>query len=202
MGQSENPMARKIITAFLTVGAVPKTGLSPTVTILQLDPLVPATFTTIVNAAPMTEVANGWYRYDLTTYDRSQNYTITVDAGANTCFGERYQATVNESYQDDIADATWEEPAASHLNLGTTGFVLNQIKSDTTSIIISVAAATTLIQTLLKYEKNRTRIDTFAKTLTIYDDDCVTPLEVFDLLDSTGSPSVTEVCERKPVTCP
>jgi len=195
-------MTTKIITAFLTQAGIPKTGLTPTVTILELDPLNPALFTTAVNAAAMTEVANGWYRYDFTTYDRAFNYTVTVDGGSTTCPGERYQATVNESYHDDVAFSTWEEPAANHLNLGTTGFVLNAIKADTTSIIISVATAISLIQTLLKYERNRTRIDPVAKTLTVYDDDCVTPLQVFDLRDQFGAPSVVEVCERDPQFCP
>ena len=46
----------------------------------------------------------------------------------------------------------------------------------------------------------RTRIDPTSKTLTVYDEDCTTILRVFNLYDSTGTPSVVDVCERKPVT--
>lgn len=38
-------------------------------------------------------------------------------------------------------------------------------------------------------------------TLTIYDDDCTTPLQTFYLKDSNGNLSITEVCERVPTDC-
>ena len=55
-----------------------------------------------------------------------------------------------------------------------------------------------IVNTLLKYEKNRTRVDKNAFTLTVYDDDGVTPLKVFNLKDFTGAASYTEVAERMP----
>jgi hypothetical protein len=55
-----------------------------------------------------------------------------------------------------------------------------------------------LLDVIRKYSTNRTRVDATAKTLTVYDDDCTTVLRVFDLLDGAGSPSIDEVCERKP----
>jgi len=56
----------------------------------------------------------------------------------------------------------------------------------------------TIIAEVLKYSKNRTKIDATAFTLTVYDDDGTTPLEVFDLKDENGVASITSIFERIP----
>lgn len=96
----------------------------------------------------------------------------------------------------------WDEQALDHTTSGSMGMTVNEIKADTGSVSISSAALTTLVNTLLKYERNRTKIDAVNKQMIIYDDDCTTILHVFDLKDSAGNPSVAEVCERRPTTCP
>lgn len=103
---------------------------------------------------------------------------------------------------DAIASAVWGKPSMDQLSPGSTGEMLSQIKADTGNVSISNAALTTLVNTLLKYERNRTKIDTVNKQMIVYDDDCTTVLHVFDLKDSAGNPSITEVCERRPSTCP
>lgn len=50
---------------------------------------------------------------------------------------------------------------------------------------------------ILKHTKNRWKIA--ANQLTVYDDDGVTPLQVFNLKDSSGAPTMTEPYERDPV---
>ena len=187
-------MATKIIPAFFTVSGVPTTGLAPTITIWELSPDV-----IVIVAGALIEVGSGWYRYNFTTYDYTKSYVFTVDGGASLNGCERYKIGGYDSFVEDISFEVWEEPGASHLTLGTTGFILNSIKSDTTTIIMSVATLTTLVNTLTKFETNRTRIDPVAKTLTVYDLDCVTPLQVFELKDQFGNPSVVEVCERVPI---
>lgn len=91
--------------------------------------------------------------------------------------------------------------------------VLNSVQLDTTEIKADVieintkldsclVASTTIldiISLLQKYEENRTVIDKVANTMTIFDDDNVTPLLQFSLLDSTGTPSTLEVAERLPI---
>lgn len=79
-----------------------------------------------------------------------------------------------------ITNQVWDEPYGSHTEPSAMG---------------------ELIRVLVQIGSGRTKIDTIAKTLTIYDEDCVTPLAVFNLLDSNGNYSVTEVCERKPTSC-
>lgn len=103
---------------------------------------------------------------------------------------------------DAIANAVWNETALDHTIPGSLGMTINEIKADTSAVSISNAALTSLVNTLLKYERNRTKIDTVNKQMIIYDDDCTTVLHVFDLKDSNGNPSVSEVCERRPTTCP
>lgn len=65
---------------------------------------------------------------------------------------------------------------------------------------VDLPAIFTLLECVRKYDTNRTRIDPVTFTLTIFDDDCVTPLRVFRLFDHNGQPSITNVCERKPST--
>jgi hypothetical protein len=118
-----------------------------------------------------------------------------------------------------IADAVWDAQTNQHTDAGSFGklsqdsktviddtnndlvtakAVIDEIKTDVDGLVINATAVLDLVQTLLKYSKNRTRVDQTAKTLTVYDDDTLTPIKVFDLKDFTGSPSYTEVAERMP----
>lgn len=173
-------MATKIISVFFTVTGVPTTGLTPTVNIWNLT-----SSTLDVSAAAMTEVSAafmpGWYTYSFTSYNFDESYLFTIDGGPALTACERYKIGGNESFEEDISYQVWEEDNTLHTAPNTTGATLN------------------LIAAILS---NRTRVDTAAATLTIYDADCVTPLIVFDLKDQVGNPSVIEVCERRPTTCP
>jgi hypothetical protein len=55
-----------------------------------------------------------------------------------------------------------------------------------------------VVDTILKYHKNRTLIDENAFTLTVYDDDNVTPIKVFNLKDEAGLASIVSIFERIP----
>ena len=194
-----------IINSFFTDVGVPRTGLSPTIRIWEVDV---SAHSLIVTDAAMIEVGGGFYKYDFTTYDTTKNYVIRSDGGAILADSERYEVAATEELKvedaviTDIVNGVWDEASTSHLTSGSTGEVLSQIKADTGSLAISIVTINSLINTLLKYEKNRTKIDVAAKTLTIFDDDCVTPLTVFNLKDSSGNASVAEVCDRVPSTCP
>lgn len=192
-------MATKKITTFFTKNGVPETGLSPLMTIRELDPVNPALSTVVVNGLPMTEIGGGWYRYDYASYDYTKDYVFLSDGGASLSAFERYQTAANESYQEDNAYETWTSVGTDYLDLGSMGRYINDMHTDTQQLRIDVTSAIILIQTLLKYDENRTKIDKTAKTLTIYDNDGTTPLKVFSLRDSTGTPSVTEVVERVPL---
>ena len=83
-------------------------------------------------------------------------------------------------------------------NVDTANTNIQTVSTAVDSIAITADSALILIEEILKYESNRTRIDKTAKTLTIYDDDDITPIRVFDLKDDTGAASIEAVFERLP----
>ena len=137
-----------------------------------------------------TGIEDGFYTFvftDLIGYDPTLKYLVRADGGNTLPDVDRYQAAdiSPELSNESIADAVWDEPLGDHLLSGSTGEMLDLIKLS--------------IDTVLKYDTNRTKIDTATNEMIIYDDDCSTELRRFKLLDSSGNPSVTEVCERQPI---
>lgn len=213
-------MASVVITSFFTRGGTPATnietvsaGASPVVRIWEVTDGTPGgdAFIGEFVMIPMEDGANddGFYKYEFDDgdgFDEAKTYTFRTDGGTSIPPGERYQvARLDPSENidlDEIADAVWDEPTADHLTAGSTGLALSQIKADTTNIAtqlyLDADSVQNMVEVLLKLEAGRTKIDPTAKTLTVYDEDCTTVLRVFDLLDSTGTPSVTDVCERVP----
>ena len=216
-------MASVVITSFFTRGGNPATnietvsgGTHPIVRIWEVIDGSPAgdAFIGEFVMVPMEDGANddGFYKYEFTDlpdgYDPTKTYTFRADAGPSVPTGERYQvARLDPSENldpDTIAASVWDVQKADHLVPGSTGEALSQTKADTTAIAqnlyLGVDSVLPLLQLLVKLEAGRTKIDPVNNTLTIYDEDCTTVLRVFKLYDSTGAESVTDVCERKPVT--
>lgn len=191
-------MSTKILTAHFTTNGYPQVGLSPTITIHQIGN---TTTSMIIDHDPVTEIGSGWYCYRFTTYDPRGNYVFMFDGGTTMSAFERFKVGGNEGYVEDISSEVWNEDALTHMGADTTGIVLNQIKADTAALMISDVAMAAMLNTLLKFERNRTKIDMVAAQLVIFDDDCITPIATFDLKDFNGMPSVSEVCERIPTTC-
>jgi hypothetical protein len=191
-----------IINSFIAEDGVPAIGLTPTLRIWEVDDV---SETLVVTDASMTEVGDGFYKYVFVGHDVNNKYVTRVDGGvtlnAHSRFyvGELSACTMDEEAVDSIANGIWDEPLTDHLSADSTGEALNMIKNDTTQLRVDVATALSIVTELLKYEANRTRIDKTAKTLTVYDDDGVTPLKVFTLRNGLGNPDVEEVCERDPM---
>jgi hypothetical protein len=200
-----------IISSFFTVAGAPAPGLSPLPTI-SIYSVNGVTSTPVIVAAAMVDAGNGFYQYLFASYNESLDYIFLVDGGSS--YGannaERYQpgsiqvSTIENTTVENIGATVWEQISNDHLVPGTTGYVLAQTKADTTAIAnnlyVNSNSVLDLVNLLLEYDTNRTKIDPIAKTLTVYRDDCVTPLRVFSLLDTTGTPSITEVAERKPIS--
>lgn len=194
-----------IINTHFTKNSISETGLSPIIRIWEVNDI---TDTLVIIDQPMVEIGDGFYKYVFTVgngYDEQKAYVIRSDANTVSLANhERFSvATINESTIsqntiDNIVDSVWDETATSHIVTGSTGLLLNQISADTTQLRIDNTLQISLLELLLKYETNKTKIDKINFTLTIFDDDGVTPLTVFDLKDSTGSPSIVEICERVP----
>ena len=104
---------------FLTDGATPATGLSPTITIYNRTD-----GTTAVTDGAMTEVGGGLYEYELETYDYTKDYLAVADGTATLTGSNRYVSMGNESYVNDIADkmnkdhgqGIWTKPASNLLD--------------------------------------------------------------------------------------
>lgn len=190
-------MVTKVITVFFTNNGTPVTGLTPTINLWELD--IPVSNTLLVSGGALTEVGDGLYRYDFTTYNYVKNYAFVIDGGATLTGSDRYKFGGNESYEEDISFEVWEEPATAHLAANTMGLLVNLIKSDTTTIIFNEIAIQTLLTYVRKLLSNRNRIDEPSNTLILYDDDKITPLLTFNLKDFGGSPSISPIAERTPV---
>jgi len=194
-----------IINSYFAKNGVPKTGLSPIIRIWEVDA---TSETLIISNGAMTETGDGFYKYVFTQgagYDeikrfitRSDGNDITLKNSERYSVGSTDEVGLSQATVDRIVDSTWDETATDHIAIGTTGLLLNEISADTTQLRADNIIEISILDLLLKYERNKTKIDKVNATLTVYDDDGVTPLTIFDLKNSTGAPSITEICERVP----
>jgi len=61
-----------------------------------------ATNALVVTDVAMSEVGDGWYKYDFASYDPTLDYTVRCDGGASLPTGERYTYTGS-----DNSEAVW-----------------------------------------------------------------------------------------------
>ena len=130
-------MSTKILTANYTLDGVPTTGLTPTVTIILLDADDPTTNTIVVSGGVCTEVGLGWYRYDFTGYEVTENYLFSFDAGLGVPAYARWLHGANDVNSAD----TWDQPYLNHMEIGSFGYSQTQIKADTTNILTTALPA-------------------------------------------------------------
>ena len=83
-------------------------------------------------------------------------------------------------------------------NIDNIEIKVDNIQTDIDAIQIDISNLGAFVDDLIKYQRNRSLIDPVNFTLTIFDDDGVTPLTVFDLKDENGVASCTSVFERIP----
>jgi len=91
----------KLIVAFFTQENIPKTGLSPTLDILDIE-----ADTLVVSGQAMESTAlNGFYKYEFTSYNAYKNYAILCDGGILLDNSDRYQYGVNNFVSlDEMSD--------------------------------------------------------------------------------------------------
>lgn len=85
------------LVAFFTETGTPKTGLSPTVSVWKVSDN-----SQVVNAAAMSAIGSGWYKYDFTTYDPNVEYVITFDGTSTLVGNDRYKHATNDSLTQDM----------------------------------------------------------------------------------------------------
>lgn len=86
-----------IISAYFANNGVYATNLSPLINIRDIDNNL------VVSASAMTELADGFYKFDFVAYDSTVDYVIICDGGATLIGSERY-AVANSGMVGSITD--------------------------------------------------------------------------------------------------
>lgn len=76
---------------------------------------------------------------------------------------------------------------------------ITAMKPDIAEIVVDITTLLSVTEMCRKMHMNRSRIDPQDKTLTIYEDDGVTPMRVYSLRNRNNAHSVTEVFEKIPL---
>lgn len=114
-------IARTLVAAF-TSGGAPALGLTPTLSILEVD-------STPVASPAVVEIGGGWYSATVPNYDTEKDYVVTWDGGASLPAGERYAygSSMCET-KEAIAGAVLDEEILDHLGAGSAGEALAIIR--------------------------------------------------------------------------
>jgi hypothetical protein len=127
----------------------------------------------------MTEVGDGGYKYNFTTFDQTKDYLIRCDGGGVLPIAERYAFSGNNFVGETvIAGAVWDELLSGHTLAG------------------SAADALTIIR---QVEVGHWKI---VSSQLIFYDDADNPLVTFNLRDKDGNTVTAEAnapAERIPV---
>jgi len=101
-----------------------------------------------------------------------------------------------------LTDNSTGSPGVSFVqntNLDTIEIKIDNMQVDVDVIEVTVSNISLVVDDLIKYQRNKSIIDPVAFTLTIYEDDGITPLTVFDLQDDGGVNSVISIFRRIPL---
>ncbi len=187
------------IVAYFAINGVPALNLSPTIRIRELLSGSPNSVLVVAGDA-MSAIGDGYYKFIFVSFDPRKEYVFRANGGASVPSTDRFAIGATESPQpEETADAVWNAEAADHpvgSPVGspiTMGAQLNLTAEKSCNIL-------TFTETLIKFQANRTVLDKTAFTLTIYDNDKVTPIRVFDLRQLGVGPSITEITERLPAS--
>jgi hypothetical protein len=134
----------------------------------------------------------------LTNVVNNNNITVDFISGQLIMNGTVTTGTVVVRGIYHLSDTSPITPI-QNTNLDTIEFKVDAVQTDVDAIQVDITNIGTVIDELIKYQKNRTVIDPVAFTMTIFDNDGITPLHVFDLKDQNGVASVESIFERIPV---
>lgn len=87
-------------------------------------------------------------------------------------------------------------------NLDVIEIKVDNMQIDVDAIDVTVSNISLVVDDLIKYQRNKSIIDPVNFTLTIYEDDGVTPLTTFNLQDDGGVASVLSIFRRIPAGSP
>ena len=132
---------------------------------------------------------DGFYKFIFSEnlgFNPRKKYLIRTDGGDTV--DNRYQTL---AISNSISSQVWDYVPDTTVN-GSAGALMHNMAVDLNDI-------NDLIKLCVKYNTNRTKIDISTKTLSVYDNDGITILRKFNLLNSANQLSIDEVAERLPV---
>jgi hypothetical protein len=172
------------VTAFFTSAGVPEPGLTPTLRIRDVS-----TNALVVTDDSMTEVGDGWYKYDFTVYDPDTDYVVRCDGGAGLSGSDRYAFAGTDSESGDLIAKT-VQPYILTDATPFKGADIAAIKSDTDQ-------AATMLALIQQVERGSWEVK--GVQMFFYEPDNVTPLLTFNLFDDQGNPTGVNIFKRVPV---
>lgn len=187
-------MNNKIITAFFSDRGIPAEGLTPAIRIRTVADNTVVVGDDPANPVYMTELGDGFYKYDFVDYDSDQDYLMLMDGGDILTVHDRFQVAANVNYADDV----WDENTDHHNEEGSFGDAFNKSSAATADIQEKVTLSKVDVEICRKHLHNRTYLSKEEFTLTIFEDDGITPFRVFELRDSMDRPSIYEIVDRIP----
>jgi len=183
-----------LVTAFFQNEGVPASGLTPSITITDLD-----TVTAVVSAATMVEVGSGIYKYDFTAFDQTGRYFAICDGGATLLDPDRYATAdsfnageikqiledTNEIQGDvNLVLADTDEIQTDLANGGRLDLLVGGIKERTDLLPDDPASQTTTSTAILTAESNIRGAD--SDTLETLSDQLDTIETKTDILDTVA----------------
>lgn len=102
-----------MVSAYFQESGTPKTGLSPTVVIRDLSDN-----SVVVNGAAMSEVGNGYYKYDFTAHNRAKEYVFLADSVTLTGVERYASGNINSSIWKEVIDVGYTAEEVQRLMTG------------------------------------------------------------------------------------
>ena len=113
------------ILSFFTDGGFPKSGLEPIIRIIDVS-----TGNVMIDWETMTEISDGWYKYNFLVYDYSKEYVVVCDGGTHLADSERFNSAAKDNSNLDSGKIIWDDSPTNHQIPGTYGKILQIVNED------------------------------------------------------------------------
>ena len=144
------------------------------------------------------------YNGSVTITNKTDNSALTMDINSGEVILDSTTTGGNITIRGiyDLENNSTGSPGVNliqNTNLDTIEIKVDNLQVDSDAINVTLSNISLVVDDLIKYQRNKSIIDPVAFTLTIYEDDGVTPLTVFNLQDDGGVASVLSIFRRIPI---
>ena len=113
------------ILSFFTDHGIPAENLIPKIKIVDVTDS-----TAIIVWELMTEISDGWYKYDFLKYNYKKEYVVIADGGPTLNDGERYGSAANDNSRLEIGKIVWDANQSDHIIPGSFGILLQDTSNN------------------------------------------------------------------------